>query len=50
MDCYEAGAKSASVMIHDDVDDTASITFDETKVEAKMERVSKVRYCYSSQN
>ena len=36
-------------MIHDDVDNTASITFDETKVEAKIERVSKVRYCYSCQ-
>jgi hypothetical protein len=34
-------------MIHDDVDHTASITFDETKVEAKIERVSKVRYWYS---
>jgi hypothetical protein len=36
-------------MIHDDVDNTASITFDETKVEAKIERVSKHRYCYSCQ-
>jgi len=39
--CYEAGVKSESAMIHDDVDDTASITFDETKVKAKIERVSK---------